>query len=112
VSILDSNNLFGVKDVTPGILQFLVSAITQRLVFTMLAATEEHFFGFLRNILYGPKFRVCVGTITEGLFGTLTACAPKVRFTGIHFYGVRKFLDDFRGCHGMKLQGIFFSAWS
>jgi hypothetical protein len=49
-----------------------------------------------------------VGTIAEWLIGALAACAPKVRFSFFHFYGVWKFLDDFRGCHARKLLGFDF----
>ena len=55
-----------------------MAAVTQGLVCTVLAATEEHFRGFLCNILNGSEFRVLVGTITEGLPGALATCAPDV----------------------------------
>jgi hypothetical protein len=110
VSNPDSNNLSGDKDIAPGFLQLFVGTITQRLISTELAATEEHFCRFLCSILDGSKFCVLMGTITERLFGTLAACAPKVRFTCLHFYGARKFLGYFRGCHGKKLRGLIIFA--
>ena len=89
-------------------LQRIVSAITQRFVLTVLAATEKDLSRCFSLVLYRCKRCRFVGAVTEGLFAAETALAPEVGLTGLNFDAVRPFLSN-RRCIAHLVFSMFWS---
>jgi hypothetical protein len=74
--------------------KFLVRAIAQHAVATVLAAAKIYCFRFACLIFDGVKFTALVAAITERLGGAFAAGAPPVAFAGFYLNGKRGFLSD------------------
>ena len=101
----------GLSGVSSLRLQRIVSAITQRFVLTVLAATEKDLSRCFSLVLDRCKRCRFVGAVTEGLFVAETALAPEVAFTGHNFDAVRAFLAN-RRCIAHFVFSMFWSRKS
>jgi hypothetical protein len=77
-------------------LQRLVRPVAIRLVGGVLAAAQEHRFGFLGSEGGGRKPRPLVRTIAEGLVLAVATGTPEVLLARLELDGIGRFLGDVR----------------
>ena len=84
-------------------------SITKRLIGSGLATTKIHFFCFRCLVHDRAKGCAFMGSVTEGLFFTLTALTPVIGFSLFHFNGIGRFLCNNRFIvHQYSFQNCLF----